>query len=414
MVFLRVFLLWGLVSVHVVGAAFLFRRLFPRESRWLAFVIPEIVAVLACNFVEHHVALTALRLLLPVTTIGSIVLMAGPKAPWRIMRLPVCLFLTAFAFPLAIRAFRPDIVDSRDGIYDLGIISNFMFGQTLPVEATWLPPVKLLYYYCFEHYAASVLIRLLGIDVSTGLNLCAALLTANILFLAGAVAWHLGRGKLWIAVAAPVFTACAATGISGYLWLTSKDIVPLNITDPSARLGATDPFDHGLLHDITPVDFRISRELFPPGIGSWTGYFHSTNTGQFLIGLVLLSLVELSRRKKTDWPWIGLIISPFLMLTTCTWGVPMAGICLLAGLIFCVWQKIVPRNRIFVLATSGGLIVLLEPMLCYFSAHHRRVWNGSRSTSIPRGLSSWPSGGRSICLGSPSVSSGGNYRLRRA
>ena len=366
MVFLRAFLLWGLVSVHIVGAAFLFRRLFPRESRWLAFIVPEIVAILACNFVEHHVALTHLRIVLPVTTVGSIVLMAQPKAPWRIMRFPAILFMVAFAFSLAVRALHPDIVDSRDGIYDLGIISDFMFGETLPVEATWLPPVKLIYYYCLEHYAASVFIRLLGVDISTGLNLCVSLLTAYILFLSGAVAWHLSRGKLWIAIAAPVLTACAANGMSGYLWLAFKDVVPLNITDPSARQEDSKLPDSGLLHEIAPIDFSISRELFPPGIGSWTGYFHSTNTGQLICCLVVLSIVELFRRKKADWPWICLALSPWLMLTTCTWGVPMVGAILIVGLIVCIRRKIVPQNLLFVLAASGGLGVLLEPMLSYF------------------------------------------------
>lgn len=81
MLYLRALLLWGLVSVHILGSAFLFRRLFPRESRWLAFVVPAIVVVFLCNFVEHHLALTALGLALPLTTIGSVAAIAGAKSP---------------------------------------------------------------------------------------------------------------------------------------------------------------------------------------------------------------------------------------------------------------------------------------------------------------------------------------------
>ena len=68
MLILKDLLLWALVLVHVVGAAFLFRRLLPRESRWLAFLLPEIAFVLLGNFVEHEIALTHLRLLLPLTS----------------------------------------------------------------------------------------------------------------------------------------------------------------------------------------------------------------------------------------------------------------------------------------------------------------------------------------------------------
>lgn len=62
------------------------------------------------------------------------------------MRLPTCLFLGAFAFSLGVRLLQPDMEDSigYDGIYDLSLISHFLFGQTLPVESTWLPPLKLL------------------------------------------------------------------------------------------------------------------------------------------------------------------------------------------------------------------------------------------------------------------------------
>jgi len=366
MVFLRVLLLWGLVSVHVVGAAFLFRRLFPSESRWLAFLVPELVIVLVCNFVEHHTALTALRFVLPVTTIGSVVLIAGPKRPWRIMRLPTLIFLGAFAFSLVVRALRPDIEDCRDGIYDLGIISNFMFGQTLPVESTWLPPVKLLYYYCLAHYGASVLIRLLGVDLGTGLNLCTALLSTYIYFLAGAIAWHLGRGKLWIAILMPTLTACGATGAVGYLVLTLKDLVPVNIVDLNSLLVNQPLPDNWLLQQMTPVDEKQGRELLPPGIGSWMGSFHSMIAGQLVFCFVLLALIELLRRKQTNWPWICVAISPFLIVTTCTWGLPMVGFIVLSGLIVCVRTKIVPANLSFVLAASAGLMVLLEPMLSYF------------------------------------------------
>ena len=66
MLILKALLLGSIVAVHVVGAAFVFRRIFPRDSRWLAFVLPELLFVLLCNFGEHLVPLTYLRGLLPL------------------------------------------------------------------------------------------------------------------------------------------------------------------------------------------------------------------------------------------------------------------------------------------------------------------------------------------------------------
>ena len=217
---LKIIMLWGLVAVHIVGAAFLFRRVFPRESVWLAFVVPELLVVLVCNFIEHQFALTHLALLLPLTTAASVASIFWPKRPWRVMRLPTLIFFGAYGFTFFLRLLRPNIADARDGIPDLSMIANYTYGQTLPAESTWLPPIKMEVYYCFEHYAASVLIRLLAVDIGTGFNICTALLSAYLFFLAGAIAWHLSRGKLWIVILMLVLTALAGPGDTGYLWLT--------------------------------------------------------------------------------------------------------------------------------------------------------------------------------------------------
>jgi hypothetical protein len=55
MLLLRAALLELLVCYHVIGAAVLFRRLFPRESPWLAFVVPTLLVMCVCNFVEHFI-----------------------------------------------------------------------------------------------------------------------------------------------------------------------------------------------------------------------------------------------------------------------------------------------------------------------------------------------------------------------
>jgi Uncharacterized membrane protein (DUF2298) len=367
MLILKDLLLWALVCIHVIGTAFLFKRLFPRDSRWLAFVFPEIVFVLLCNFVEHHVALTQLRLLLPVTTAVSVGAMAWPRSPWRTMRLPALIFLAAFTFTLGLRLLRPNIADTLDGIADLSVIADFLHGQTLPAEGTWLPPVKMEAYYCLTHYGASVLTRLFGVEPGTGFNLSSALISAYILFLAGGIAWQLGRGKVWIAALCVFLTAASATGCAGYLWLTTTPLFPDNVIDPYSLNDLKPTPDNLLLRHLTPIDVYYFRHiLMPPGYGSWVGYVHSTQAAQFLIGLNLLALVEALRRRRSNLPWPVLAVSPFLMIVSCTWGLPMSGFLVMAGTIAALRLKAAPRQPGPVLAFSAGLIVLLEPMLNYF------------------------------------------------
>ena len=367
---LEAILVWALVSLHIVGGAFLFRRLFPRESVWLGFLVPSIVVVLVCNFLEHHVALSVLPSLLPVTTMASIASIAAPKIPWRVMRLPTFLFLGVFAFTLFLRMMRPNLTDSRDGVPDVGLIANFLFGQKLPVESTWLPPVKMLHYYYLEQYGASVLIRLMGIDIGTGFNVCAALLSAFTFFLIGGVAWLLSRGKIRIVLMMLVLTACATTGDAGYLWLTVKNMDQEAVINPNLLLG--DPALHGnwFLSHLSRVAYWDAHELMPPAYGAWMGCLHSAQTGQLFICLAILSLIELLRRRRTNWPWITLAIMPVLTVVTCTWVVLML-VFLIAAAVLLSWKRnTVPQNWAMVVMLSIGLSTLLEPMLTYFF-----VWN---------------------------------------
>jgi hypothetical protein len=71
MLLLRAGLLELLVCFHVIGGAVLFRRLFPRESPWLAFIVPILIVMSALNFIEHLIALPNLGWLLPFTLLGA-------------------------------------------------------------------------------------------------------------------------------------------------------------------------------------------------------------------------------------------------------------------------------------------------------------------------------------------------------
>jgi hypothetical protein len=366
MLILKDLLFWALVSVHVIGAAFAFRRWLPGESRWLAFLLPEIVLVLLCNFVEHEVALAHLRLLLPVTTVGSVLAIFWRGSPWRTMRMPALLFLGAFTFTLGLRFFWPAVSTAQDGPGDLAIMTAFLHGQALPVEATWMSSVKMESYYSLGHYGAALLTRLLGVEPGIGFNLSEALLSAYIYFIAGGLAWQLSHGKLWITLLCMILTASGATGTAGYMWLLVKDPVPDNILTPHSLADLHPPPDVFLLRHLSPIGYYGRHVLTPPAYGSWMGHLHSTQFGQFIVALALLAMVEALRHRRSDGPWLAFAVTPLLMLTCCTWGVPMIGFLAVAGVAAAFFLKARPRHPIVVLALAWGGMTLFEPMLSYF------------------------------------------------
>jgi hypothetical protein len=348
-----------------VGGAVLFRRYFPRESPWFGFVVPALAFILFLNFTEHHLAVPSLSWLLPVTSLGSLWLILQPQTRWRGLLLPTFIFLGSFAFTLFLRYLKPDIAESRDGIYDLQFISSFCMGQTLPVDSTWIPPIKLIYYYAFGHYGSSVLIRLLGLDLGTGFNVSAALISAWVYFLTAGIAWQISRGRRWITILMPILVGCAATGSTGYLWLMIRNLDP----EDSATLYSAmdDPQKHIALFDyLTGVYAYDRHELLVPGFLSWLGIFHSTVIGQFITLVATLSIAEIVRPKRSNWPWICCAGSVPLMLVSSTWGFPFSLLLVVTALGWCFYQKRRPRNPGAVLLGLAAIAVCLTPMLLYY------------------------------------------------
>src|SRR5271156_5878363 len=103
MLLLRAALLELLLCFHVVGGAVLFRRLFPRESPWLAFILPILIVMAVFNFIEHFIALPSLGWLLPFTLGGLFWAMVRPGYSWEGLRLPSILFVLVFTWALFIK-----------------------------------------------------------------------------------------------------------------------------------------------------------------------------------------------------------------------------------------------------------------------------------------------------------------------
>src|SRR5882762_6955453 len=113
---IQAFFLWFFVSSLMIGGAFGFRYLFPRESPWFGFIVPPLGFVILLNFIEHFVALPSLLLLTPVLIGGLAWVIAQPGYPKRDLLLPSIVFVAAFAFTFGIRCLQPDILPSSDGL----------------------------------------------------------------------------------------------------------------------------------------------------------------------------------------------------------------------------------------------------------------------------------------------------------
>ena len=253
-------------------------------------------------------------------------------------------------------------MSKRDGALDLSLIASFCMGQKIPPPLVLYPPVSLSHYYAFGHYGASVLTRLFALDTGTGFNLSVALVGALACVLAAGIAWHVSGRKTWITILAAFLTECGGTGASAYLALTTEHLNPND-----AGVGMYEPSDHNPIWNWLQKTAWFDRpELFAPGAWNWIGSYHSNTCGQLLILLIGLSLVELLRRRRSNWPWICLGAIPFFSVVTSTWALVLEGPILLATL-FWVWrERFYPRDIRFVCLALGGLIILLLPDILEF------------------------------------------------
>lgn len=367
MALLLICLYWFIISLQVIGGAVLFRRLFPRESPWFGFVLPPLALILVLNFAEHCIAMPSLLWILPFTALGSVYLLFAPETQWKGLKLPTGIFLGAFAFTLALRALKPNIFDVSSGVYDLPLIASFCMGQKLPPSFSWFPNHDIGQYYTFVHYSASVLTRLLNVNVGTGFNLSSALLSAWICFATAAIAWTVSRHSVWITIVAAVLVECAANGTNAYLWLTVPNLDPVVTSDIFIGLDHDDYKTQFFFKMLKPFGYIYDRrELEIPGFWSWLGTYHATCGGQFFTLFSVWSLVELLRRRPTNWPWIGLIATPVLMLITSTWGTPMVGVLTILGLCACLYYRLKPQNLRQVMIGLCAIAVLLAPTLIDF------------------------------------------------
>jgi hypothetical protein len=340
MLLLRAALLELLVCFHVVGGAVLFRRLFPRESVWLAFIVPTLIVMFVFNFIEHFIALPVLGWLLPVTILGLgwAIVTPGPLVRFgrgalatttlatalEGMLLPTLVFLGTFTWVLVIRCLNPSITCNTEGVADLARVLDFCLGSKLPAVDTWCPPYDHGGYYTFQHYGASLLTRLFTLDVGTGYNMGFTLLNTLVMFVGAGAAYHIGGRRAWICLATLLVLLANYKGASVLLlvWNTLHPLPNLDIFDPRLANDIGDGWNDPTRHN--PFSWIFTHppptlRMFPAAYDIYFPEFHANISGHFLTLATLLAAAETFQKPRANWPWVCLLVFPFMCIIAATW-----------------------------------------------------------------------------------------------
>ena len=374
MLILQALLLWLILTALMIGGAMAFHRFFPRESPWLGFLVPPLTLVLLLNFIEHLVALPVLLWLLPIFLGGTAWMAIAGKYFKAELVLPTTVFALSFAFTFAIRCLQPNISYTSDGISDLNMINNFLQGQTLPPVDTWMPPFRFEWYYDLQHYAGSVVVRLLGVKIGIGCNLAHALLSALICVAGAGAAYRLSGGRVFVTLAVPFLLEAATTGSAALLTLFCHNTDFSLSVDLSGGMTLPHPNDdaiwksplwHWLLWDpraaIAHLDKPTILRLQVPGFWTWRDEFHANASGHFLTIFAVLVVAELSRLERTIWPWALAAIMPLLAAAASAWALPITVLLCWAAVPLAWWAGRRPESLSTTLWILLASVVLIWP-----------------------------------------------------
>jgi hypothetical protein len=307
-----------LVLIHVIGAAALFRRFFPRESPWFGFFVPTLALVGALNFIEHFIALPDLGILLPFTLGGLVWALLKPGYSWEGLKLPSILFVILFTFCLALKCISPDIPNWTEGAHDMSRVLEYCLGEKVPPTDIWMPPYVSAAYYSYQHYGASVLTRLFSVDIGTGYNLSFALLAALTGLIGAGAGYSVSGKRAWVAIATALVLMAGSTGAAIFLDFLGRhdpDYVLSLVINSACDVPGLNPFAGISAHD----QYHPWLKLLPPLYTLYYSEYHANLGGAFIVMACMLASNEIFSRERSNWPWICLIALPMIVLITSTW-----------------------------------------------------------------------------------------------
>ncbi len=382
MLLLRALLLEFLVVFHVVGAAVLFRRLWPRESPWLAYILPTLGVMAVFNFGEHFIPFQTLAFLLPVTIVGLGWSLIRPGYSWEGLRLPTGIFIFVFTWCLAIKCLNPEITNNTEGVADMARVLDFSLGSTLPATDVWCPPYDHGGYYTFQHYGASLLKRLFNLDIGTGYNMGYTLLNTLTCLVGAGAAYRMSGNRTWVAIATLVVLLANFTGSAVFLvfrdWSSPDFQLAINIGDPWNGKDLRNDMVRNPFYWVYNYQWTFTGDILDPvkwvdpygpqvlrlftcTFNTYFPEFHANLGGHFMTILTLLAANEAFRIERTNLPWICLLLIPFLTLLTATWFFIIVTVLCVGCLVTCLISGRRPQNLRYVLLGTALFAILLWP-----------------------------------------------------
>lgn len=217
------------------------------RNRWLACALGPWVLTTLFYAVECYHGLGGLRGVGFIGSITSLVLILLSSSDWKPSwlgeagmgrlqewraefsprRMLGCgiVFAVVFGYAMLWRFAYPNVDGSSEKLADFSYICSYLSGQTLPVPDVWLHPYPSNQYYSFQHYAAALMGRLLGLPPGTVYNLGFCLLIGLGGLTFAGVIWLVCR-RLWVRIAVLAGLVIGGSGMSGVIHLVDKNPTP--------------------------------------------------------------------------------------------------------------------------------------------------------------------------------------------
>jgi len=331
----------ALIVINVWGVALVTGLVW--RNRWLALAAGPWLATTVFYAVECFHGLGGLRgigFLGTTTSLGVIGLSwvawlpgrLGPRgqawlAAWRLefaprkVIEPGVVFVLVLGYALVWRFAFPNIDGSSEKLADFSFICSYYAGTTLPVPDAWLHPYLSTQYYSFQHYAAALMGRLLGLPPGSAYNLgfCVLIGLGGATFAGGV--WLVAQ-RAWVRWAILAGFVIGGSGLSGLVHLVDRNPSPWS----SMRFIGSAPLDREPLGAM----LKTYQERFPvmelPGepfsYSIYLGDYHAPLSSYLLVGLAVIAMLLWQRDQRNRY---ALLVGATLTWTLLanTWSLPL-------------------------------------------------------------------------------------------
>lgn len=361
----------ALLFLNLWGVALL-TGLFWR-SRWLACALGPWLLTTLFYAVESYHGLGSLRgvgFLGSITSLGLIFLSASEWMPPRLnpawqarigawrdefspRRMLDCglVFGGVFGYAMLWRFAYPNVDGSSEKLADFSYICSYLTGHTIPVPDAWLYPYPSNQYYSFQHYAAALMGRLLGLTPGTVYNLgfCVLIGLGGVTF--GGVIWLLCNRR-WVRIVVLLGLVFGGSGMSGVIHLVDKNPTPWS----SMRFIGSAPLDQAplglLLKSYQDKYPKLDLPGEPFSYSIFLGDYHAPLSSYLLLGLVAIAAILWQREQLRRY---ALVVGATLTWTVLanTWSLPLQALVIAGWLLFLGRRS--PRPMLWIAAGAASV-----------------------------------------------------------